>query len=48
VPFDRPLSEGLRKVARRAAEACPTGALSFRGERSCDLAQPSSGLLKIE
>ena len=48
VPFDRPLSDGLRKVARRAAEACPTGALSFRSARSCDLAQPSSGLLKIE
>ncbi|MCP3980671.1 MAG: FAD-dependent oxidoreductase [bacterium] len=38
VPFDRPLSEGLRLVARRCAEACPTGALALRTARSCDLA----------
>ncbi len=37
VPFDEPLSEGLRQVARRCAEACPTGALALRSERSCDL-----------
>ncbi|MGD8374982.1 MAG: FAD-dependent oxidoreductase [Acidobacteriota bacterium] len=37
VPFDRPLSAGLRKVARRCAEACPTGALAIRTARSCDL-----------
>ena len=48
VPFDQPLSDGLRKVARRAAAACPTGALSLRSARSCDLPLPSSGLLKIE
>jgi formate dehydrogenase major subunit len=36
VPFGRPLSEGLRKVARRCAEACPTGALALRTARSCD------------
>ncbi|MCP4654593.1 MAG: hypothetical protein GY856_04135 [bacterium] len=28
VPFYEPLSEGLRQVARRCAEACPTGALA--------------------
>lgn len=38
VPFDRPLSEGLRSVAERCAEACPTGALEIRRLRSCDLA----------
>jgi ferredoxin len=48
VPFEEPLSVGLRKVARRAAEACPTGALSLRETRSCDVARPSSGLLEIE
>jgi formate dehydrogenase major subunit len=37
VPFGRPLSEGLREVARRCAEACPSGALSLRTARSCDL-----------
>jgi formate dehydrogenase major subunit len=37
VPFDRPLSEGLREAARRCAEACPTGAISLRTARSCDL-----------
>jgi formate dehydrogenase major subunit len=37
VPFGRPLSEGLRQVARRCVAACPTGALSLRGSRSCDL-----------
>jgi formate dehydrogenase major subunit len=38
VPFDQPLSEGLREAARRCAEACPTGAISLRTARSCDLA----------
>ena len=38
VPFDHPLSEGLRVVGRRCAEACPTGALAVRGSRACDLA----------
>ncbi len=37
VPFDKPLSEGLRKAARRCAEACPTGAISLASARSCDL-----------
>ena len=36
VPFGRPLSEGLRKAARRCAEVCPTGALALRTARSCD------------
>ena len=30
VPFGKPLAEGLRKVAQRCAEACPTGALALR------------------
>jgi len=38
VPFDRPLSDGLREAARKCAEACPSGALALRTERSCDLA----------
>jgi len=29
-PFSRPLSEGLRRVARECAAACPTGALALR------------------
>lgn len=37
VPFGKPLSEGLREVARRCAEACPSGALALRTARSCDL-----------
>jgi ferredoxin len=37
VPFDEPLSEGLRRAARRCAEVCPTGALALRTARSCDL-----------
>ena len=39
VPFDQPLSEGLRQVARRCAQACPTGALALHTARSCDLMQ---------
>ncbi len=30
VPFGRPLSEGLQRVAAECVAACPTGALSFR------------------
>jgi len=37
VPFGRPLSEGLKEVARRCAAACPTGALALSAARSCDL-----------
>ena len=37
VPFGQPLSIGLRKVAQRCAEACPTGALALRTARSCDM-----------
>jgi NADH dehydrogenase/NADH:ubiquinone oxidoreductase subunit G len=37
VPFDEPLSKALRETARRCAEACPTGALSLRSTRACDL-----------
>jgi formate dehydrogenase major subunit len=36
VPFDQPLSEGLREVARQCAEACPSGALALRTARACD------------
>jgi formate dehydrogenase major subunit len=43
VPFDRPLSEGLREAARRCAEACPTGAIALSTARSCDLAACGSG-----
>ena len=38
VPFDEPLSDGLRHAARRCAEACPTGAIALRSGRACDLA----------
>jgi formate dehydrogenase major subunit len=38
VPFDAPLSEGLRHAAQRCAEACPTGAIALRSARACDLA----------
>jgi ferredoxin len=41
VPFGRPLSEGLRSVAVRCAEVCPTGALALRSARSCDLVAAS-------
>ena len=36
-PFGATMAEGLRRAARRAAEACPTGALALRTARSCDL-----------
>ena len=42
VPFDQPLSDGLREAARRCAEACPSGALALRTARSCDLCALSS------
>jgi len=38
VPFGGPLADGLRRAAERCAAACPTGALSLRRERACDLA----------
>ena len=37
VPFDRPLSDGLREAAKRAAAACPSGALALRTARACDV-----------
>jgi len=37
IPFGKPLAEGLKKAALRAAQACPTGALALRSGRSCDL-----------
>ena len=43
VPFDRPLSEGLREVAEKCADACPTGALDLKRFRSCDLAGCGGG-----
>jgi formate dehydrogenase major subunit len=42
VPFGKPLSEGLKSAAQRAAQACPTGALALRSNRSCDLGLCSS------
>jgi formate dehydrogenase major subunit len=36
-PFDKPLAEALRTAAKQCANACPTGALSLRTARSCDL-----------
>jgi len=32
VPFNRPLSEALTHTAKACAEACPTGAISFKAE----------------
>jgi NADH dehydrogenase/NADH:ubiquinone oxidoreductase subunit G len=37
IPFGKPLAEGLKKAAQRAAQSCPTGALALRSGRSCDL-----------
>ncbi len=31
VPFSKPMAEALRRCARRAAEACPTGAMILKG-----------------
>ena len=42
-PFNRPLSEALRKVAMRCAEACPSGALALRSARACDLGRCGGG-----
>lgn len=36
VPFDGVLADGLRDVARRCAEVCPTGALALKTDRACD------------
>ncbi len=51
VPFGAPLSEGLRRVARRCAEACPTGALALRTARACDFcaspAPPPPALINL-
>lgn len=47
VPFDQPLSEGLRDAARRCAEACPTGAIALRTARSCDLPDAGESLIQI-
>ena len=44
VPFDRPLSEGLRRVAEECAAACPTGALDLKRFRACDLAACGGGV----
>ncbi len=43
VPFDAPLADALRRVARRCAEACPTGAIALRTERSCDICGTCGG-----
>ncbi len=32
IPFNEPLENGLKKVAREVAEACPTGAISLKKE----------------
>lgn len=48
VPFGRPLSEGLRRAARRAAAACPTAALSLRSARACDGCSLGGGLVQLE
>ncbi|MBI5281981.1 MAG: FAD-dependent oxidoreductase [Candidatus Solibacter usitatus] len=34
-PFGKPIAEGLRKSARRCAEACPSAALALRSARTC-------------
>jgi len=47
VPFDQPLSEGLRRAARRCAEACPTGAIALRTKRSCDIEEGGGSLIQI-
>jgi predicted molibdopterin-dependent oxidoreductase YjgC len=39
VPFDESLVQGLRKSAGACAEACPTGALAFRGGEDDRLAR---------
>ena len=47
VPFGEPLSEGLKAVAARCAEACPTGALALRSARSCDLPDAEVAALSV-
>jgi formate dehydrogenase major subunit len=47
VPFDQPLSDGLREAAHRCAEACPTGAIALRTTRSCDLPKGGDSLIQI-
>jgi formate dehydrogenase major subunit len=42
-PFGQSLSEALRKVALRCAEACPSGALALHGTRACDLETHGGG-----
>jgi len=37
VPFGLSIKEALQKSARRAAELCPTGALSLKRQRACEL-----------
>jgi NADH dehydrogenase/NADH:ubiquinone oxidoreductase subunit G len=41
VPFDQKLSEALRQVGAECVAACPTGALTLRGQRH--VAEPSPG-----
>ena len=40
-PFGKTIAEGLRKSAKRCAEACPSGALALRSVRACDACQLS-------
>ena len=47
VPFGEPLSAGLREVAGRCAQACPTGALAVRTNRSCDLGGGDAELIEL-
>ena len=47
VPFGQPLSAGLREVARRCAQVCPTGALALRSSRSCDLGRGEPELIEL-
>ncbi len=37
VPFNQPLSGGLRHAAEQCAASCPSGALALRTPRACDL-----------
>ena len=43
VPFGKPLSEGLRKVALECADACPSGALALRSAHGCGFGECASG-----
>jgi formate dehydrogenase major subunit len=42
-PFGRSIAEGLGEVARRCADACPSGALSLRTTRACDFQRYTAG-----